>query len=505
MRDTVEVGQIDRSAVEFSAKLRRCRSASALLLLCVATAIATPAQTLTTVANFEGSTSGFSPNAVVQGFDGNFYGTVENAGAKNYGTLFKVTSDGYLTSIDFDDANGSSPLAGVIQATDGNFYGTTWLGGDRGGKGLVFKVTPDGVLTTLYEFCAQANCADGALPTAGLAEGTDGNFYGTTYQGGAYSSAVNLCPSGCGTVFKITPGGILTTLYSFCAKPNCTDGVVPSAGLVQANDGNFYGVAYGGGRVNDPTGTVYRITKEGKLATIYRFCARGGYHCSDGAGPLGTLIQASNGKFYGTTVSGGVDIGGTVFEIGADGVLTTLYRFCSQKACDDGAMPTAGLAQGTDGNFYGTTPSGGTRKAGTLFKLTSTGQFTSLHSFCVAVDCPDGAVPSGTLIQGTDGNFYGVASGGGSDDGGTFFKLDTGLGPFVESVPTSGRIGSEVRILGTNFTGVTQVSFNGTTAVFSEVSGSEIRATVPSGATTGVVTVSSSNGVLTSNVVFGVP
>jgi uncharacterized repeat protein (TIGR03803 family) len=486
-------------------ELRACFSASIVILLGLMAAIAASAQTFTTLANFSQFTSGFSPNAVIQGFDGNFYGTVESGGELNVGTVFKATADGQLSEVDFDGADGSSPRAGVIQSTDGNFYGTTWLGGNNDGDGAAFKVTPEGTITTLYQFCSLPNCIDGARPTASLVEGTDGNLYGTTYQGGANSNATYLCPSGCGTVFRITPNGVLTTLYSFCAQPECTDGVIPSAGLVQASDGNFYGTTYSGGRLSYPSGTVFKITNQGKLTTIYRFCARGGSACTDGAGPTASLIEAANGKFYGTTLVGGVDYAGTVFEISADGVLTTLYRFCSEKACADGALPTAGLVQGTDGNFYGTTPSGGLHKTGTLFELTAPGTFTRLHSFCVAVNCPDGAVPSGVLIQGTDGSFYGVASGGGSDSSGTFFKLETGLSPFVETIPASGRIGSDVRVLGTNLAGVTQVSFNGTAAVFTVVSDSQLRATVPPGATTGTVMVSTTDGVLTSSVVFRVP
>jgi uncharacterized repeat protein (TIGR03803 family) len=139
-----------------------------------------------------------------------------------------------LLSFDFSD--GANPASALLQATDGNLYGTTQSGGANG-LGTVFQITPSGQLTTLYSFCAQSSCTDGESAYAGVVQATNGNFYGTTQLGGA-----NICNgAGCGTVFKITPDGVLTTLYSFCSQSGCTDGEYPLAGLIQANDGNFYG------------------------------------------------------------------------------------------------------------------------------------------------------------------------------------------------------------------------------------------------------------------------
>jgi len=226
----------------------------------------------------------------------------------------------------FDGTDGARPSAALIQATDGNFYGTAEEGGANG-YGTVFKITSRGKLTTLYSFCSQNDCTDGNYPYAGLIQATDGNFYGTTVFGGT-----NFCkPGDCGTVFQITPSGKLTTLHSF----DWTDGAWPYAGLVQATDGNFYGTAEGGGA--NGGGTIFKITPRGKLTTLYSFCSQSG--CTDGGYPYAGVIQATDGNLYGTTSAGGVYNYGTVFKITTKGKLMTLYSFCSQGGsnCTDGA------------------------------------------------------------------------------------------------------------------------------------------------------------------------
>src|SRR5208337_4428285 len=191
------------------------------------------------------------------------------------------------------------------------------------GVGTVFTITPGGTLTTLYSFCSQSGCTDGANPYAALVQGTDGNFYGTTLGGAAN-----------GTVFKMTPGGTLTTLYTFCY--GCT-GVSPYAALVQGSDGNFYGTTSFGGANGD--GTVFRITPSGTLTTLHSFDG------TDGAAVYAGLVQGTDGNFYGTTAQGGGSGVGTVFTITPGGTLTTLYSFCSQSGCTDGANPYAALVQ----------------------------------------------------------------------------------------------------------------------------------------------------------------
>jgi uncharacterized repeat protein (TIGR03803 family) len=450
------------------------------------------AQTFTTLHSFD-FTDGALPRAgLVQATNGNLYGTTGGGVATSDGTVFKITPGGTLTNLhSFSFIDGAAPVAGLVQATNGSFYGTTNTGGTGpGGGGTVFKITPNGILTTLYNFCTiLPNCTDGAFPTAGLIQATDGSLYGTTEAGGT-----NVL----GTVFKITPGGTLTTLHSFCAGA-CADGQSPTAALIQAVDGNFYGTTQAGGA--NLGGTVFKITPGGLLTTLYTFCSQSG--CADGEAPGAGLIQASDGNFYGTTETGGANLGGTVFKITAGGSLTTLYSFCSQSGCTDGQFPAAALVQANDGNLYGTTSGGGVNGGqGTIFKITLGGTLTTLYNFCSQNECTDGAEPLAALVQDTNGKFYGTAEGGAGY--GVVFSLSVGLRPFVETTPTSGKVGTTVRILGSNLTGATNVSFNGTAATFKVVSGSEITTTVPTGATTGKVTLTTPKGTLSGKMSFQV-
>lgn len=304
--------------------------------------------------------------AVLQGPTRNFYGTTESGGASNAGAVFKLTPSGTLSVLhSFDGSDGFTPYAGLVRAPGGDFYGTT--GGNGSGaqiSGTVFKITPAGKLTTLHQFCSKSNCTDGANPWGVLVQGKDGNFYGTTSAGGTH-----VCKTrgqekiGCGTVFSVTPGGKLTTLHNFCSRggSNCTDGVTPLAGLVEANDGSFYGTTSGGGANAD--GTVFRITAKGVLTTVHSFTG------TDGSIPYGGLMQASDGNFYGTTTFGGANNSGVIFKVAASGTLTTLYDFCSQTNCTDGSSPHAALTQASDGLFYGTTSAGGAANSGTVFTL----------------------------------------------------------------------------------------------------------------------------------------
>jgi len=479
--------------------------ACTLLLFCAMTALSLSAQTLTPLHNFD-STDGANPFAgLVQATDGNFYGTTNVGGANaNNGTVFKITPGGTLTTLysfcaQSNCTDGALPVAGLIQATNGNLYATIQSGGANN-RGTVFKITTSGALTTLYSFCAQNSCTDGALPLAGLVQ-SGGNFYGTTDSGGA---------NGFGSIFRITPAGVLTTLYSFCGVSGCPDGASPAAGLVLASNGSLYGTTQSGGANKNTNcsvegcGTVFKITTGGALTVLYNFCSKSG--CTDGQTPEAGLIQGTDGNFYGTTMSGGANNNnGTIFKISPTGTFKTLYSLCSLSSCADGQGPVAGLIQATDGNFYGTTESGGTLGAGTIFKITPSGTFTPLYSFCSQSACADGEEPKAALIQATNGNFYGTTFIGGIHGYGVVFELSTGLGPFVETQPTSGKVGTAVKILGTNLTGATSVSFNGTAAVFKVVSSSEITTTVPAGATSGTVKVVTPSGTLSSNVAFKIP
>jgi len=324
--------------------------------------ISSPAASLNVFYNFSGLLNGGGePRGLVEGSDGNFYGVTTDAHRGSYGFVFKLTPEGVLTSLaSFNGSppgNGESPNGPLVQGSDGSFYGTT-RGGSNGDHGTVFKVARAGGLTTLVRFFG----LNGAYPDAGLVQGSDGNFYGTT------SIAGN---GGYGTVFKMTPAGVLTTLVEFNSDNNGANGQHPEAGLVQGTDGNFYGTTSAGGSNNPGYGTVFSATPGGVLTTLVSF------NLSNGAGSMAGLIQGNDGNFYGTTNNGGSASDGTVFQMTPAGVLTTLVSFYG----GNGANPSSGLLQGRDGNFYGTTSAGGSSGYGTIFKMTPAGTLTTLISF----------------------------------------------------------------------------------------------------------------------------
>ncbi len=507
-------------------------SICALLVLFATAVIASPAQTVTTIYSFDGPSM---PETLVQATNGSLYGATRAGGhyckGRYYdgcGTLFKITLGGKVTMLhDFCSggpwhcADGAQPHSAMVQATNGKLYGIASGWGEfEEGPGTAFEITLDGELTTLHSFCsvqsASGQCLDGFAPIAGLVQAIDGNFYGTVAGGGA-NKFNDICSysyvggtGGCGTIFTMTSGGTLTTIYNFCAQTNCTDGASPLAGLVQATDGNFYGTTQQGGDANCTItfglcGTVFKVTPSGTLTNLYSFCSKS--NCADGAWPT-ALIQDADGSFYGATINGGTSTAcengcGTIFRVTASGVLTTLHSFDNT----DGNSPSVPM-QATDGNFYGTTSAGGAYGQGTIYKFTPDRTFTTLYNFCSQSGCADGSAPDG-LIQDTNGNFYGTTFSGGTSGVcgggcGTVYSLSVGLGPFVETQTTTGKEGATVKILGTNLTGATSVTFNGTAAVFTVVSSSEITATVPVGATTGEVQVTTPGGTLSSNQKFRV-
>lgn len=472
-----------------------------VLLLACATAIGAAAQTFTTILTFDGTDGSAPYSALVQGTDGNLYGTTSNGGATGRGTVFKVTPGGTLSTLynfcsEANCVDGSIPQAGLVLGVDGNFYGTTMFGGTGttycgSGCGTVFQITPTGAFTTLHSFCTLSTCLDGYAPNSGLVQGTDGNFYGTTPNGGG--------PSLQGTVYKITPGGSLTPLHAFCTESGCADGETPLAGLIQGSNGVFYGTTSDGGAHFD--GEVFGITSAGAFSIVHSFDETDGGHPSTG------LLQAANSEGYGMTQDGGTSTAcsgnpcGTIFRISGTGVFTSLVSFDNT----DGADPEyGGLIQGSDGNLYGTTAGGGSHEAGTILKMTPSGTLTTLYNFCsVGAECADGSGVN-SVMQSTNGIFYGTTAGGGTTGDGTLFSLSTGARRFVQPVPTSGAVGSTVMILGNNLTGATGVKFNATAAAFTVVSSTEITATVPSGATSGKITVTGSSGSVTSVVAFRV-
>jgi len=379
-----------------------CRAGPILTALSLAAQPRAEAQVFQELYSFATDTNGNSPaGALVQGIDGNFYGTTSAGGqpttndpAGGYGTVFKITLEGALTTIAWFDGNsgiangqgptnyGASPFGAMVQATDGNFYGMA--------TGL-FRVTPSGLLTgvdggdvgdpiqgsdgclyvadsyyeSVYRFSlgggpANYEWAIPGHPSGGLIQARDGNYYGLTSDGGtAY-----------GTLYKLTPGGALTTVADFQQGPGAA--VFPYGPLMQASDGNLYGVANGG---ISSCGTIFKATSDGALVRLASFSA------TNGESPNGPLLEANDGNFYGTTMEGGTTCCpgsiGTIFRMTPDGVITTLFSFTDQRGPYPGANPSEGLIQGSDGNLYGTCSSGGSRGGGNIFRILMPGPLLS--------------------------------------------------------------------------------------------------------------------------------
>jgi uncharacterized repeat protein (TIGR03803 family) len=401
----------------------------------------------TTLHSF-GYTDGANPAAgIIQANDGNFYGTTALGGRNNRGAIFRMDASGTITTLhSFDGDDGANPLASLVQAPDGDLYGTTFYGGDDG-FGTVFEIDLSGNLTSLHSF----HDTDGALPSAALVEvgpvgqerffgttyaggtdgggtvfsvgvpggfgvlhnfqglidgalpkeallrASDGNFYGTTENGGEHFE---------GTAFRMDPFGEVTLLHSFF---EIVDGSFPKAALVEAADGSFYGTTGNGGAFG--LGTIFKMDSSGKVATVHDFAG------PDGAGSVAPLMQLSNGDFLGTTSGGGANGYGTVFRMDSSGIVTTVWS----PPGVDGASPgrKASLLQANDGNLYGTTLDGGENGRGIVFRIDSSGELTTVHDFTGA----DGCFPSAALVQATDGAFYGSTQSCGEHNLGTIFKF----------------------------------------------------------------------------------
>jgi len=452
----------------------------ALVALC-AGAIAS-AQTVATVYNFLGGTkSGANPWYVtlVQGTDGDLYGTTYNGGSKSMGTAFKVTTTGTFTllhSFAGGATDGANPTGGLTLGTDGNFYGTTQQGGSQS-QGTVFQMTTAGTVTVLHSFNA---AIDGGFPWQAPIEGSDGNYYGTTASG----------LDNTGLLYKITTSGTYTTLYKFTQSV----GYSPISAPVQGTDGFLYiPVSLGGAEF---CGSVVKLSTAGALQGSYSFpCGAGG------SLPIGPLVQASNGNFYSTTQDGGTNGRGTIYQITTALAATVLHSFGATFG--DGEYPSAGLLLATDSNYYGSAAEGGTYDDGILFNTSTSGTYDDLYSFNNSSNLTQMA-PLSPPVQDTNGTLYGVTEFGGTNNVGTVYSLNMGLAAFVNSPLFSGKEGSKVLILGEHLAGTSEVSFNGVPAEFKIQSDTHLTATVPTGAKSGWIMVSTTEGQARSRKVFNV-
>ncbi len=453
---------------------RLCSLRCLLALIVSAPALTGSAQTVHPLYSFTGQNSSGQPQYVVpiQGRNGKLYGT--NAGASGgSGSIFEISTAGLERQVYTFGADGTNPYAGLALATDGNFYGTTAYGGSTN-NGVLFKISASGAYTVLHEF---AGGSDGANPVAAPTEASDGSLYGPS-----------LGTNGASTIYKYTPSGAFSTILNLTPS----QGVYAVGALLEGIDGNLYGSAEQGG--DGGCGTLFKVSKSGSVLWSYSF------QCNDtGSSPWAALIQGTDGNFYGTTIYGGPGQQcGTVFRLKPNGSVSDVYAF---KNIPDGCQPFGGITQGTDGNLYGTTFGGGKGAnggGGTIYQLTTDGVHSILYYFGKG-----GETPAAALTQDTNGTFYGTTELGGRSGFGTIYSLNMGLGPFVAFVLPVGKPGQSAQILGQGLTGATGVTFNGVPATSLKVmNDTYMTATVPTGATTGKVVVTTPGGTLTSNVNF---
>ena len=396
--------------------------ASGVVLLGLASPSARAVVVLSNLISFN-HTNGYNPTApLLQALDGNFYGTTAYGGAdpSSGGTLFQLTPGGSFSNLlSFNVANGANPTAGLIQGSDGNFYGTTAHGGAftnadpyHFGYGTVFQFTTNYTLNVLASF----NNTNGAIPT-GLIQASNGFFYGLSTFGGTNTDQYG---NTSGAIFKADTNGLLTSLFSF----DHTNGASPAGTLTLGTDGNFYGTTTYGGMAEN--GAAFQLTTNGSFSLLASF-----YDITNGSGP-NTLTMGRDGNLYGTTVYGGIYHRGTIFQMTTNGTVTTLATFTGTN----GTAPSQ-LIQAMDGSFLGVTSQGGASNAGTVFELTTNGTLGTLYAFSGGSDGRSGT----SIMQGSDGNFYGTTSYGGDFGFGNVFKLSLVPTPVFQSViQTNGAI-----------------------------------------------------------------
>ncbi|HEY4112954.1 MAG TPA: choice-of-anchor tandem repeat GloVer-containing protein [Rhizomicrobium sp.] len=339
--------------------------------------------------SFTGGNDGSAPvGSLFRDNAGNFYGTTSAGGVGGYGTVFKLAPDGTLTTLHAftGGKDGGEPRGGLVSDSGGNLYGVASSGGTID-AGTVFKIAPDGTFSVLHKFGKKSG--DGERPMGNLVADSADTLYGTTEGGGAHQW---------GTVYKITPSGKESILYSFC---NCSDGGGPDAGLLRDGEGNLYGTTG-----DNSGGTVFELTPKGVETALHTFTG------DDGETPQSPLIADDLGNLYGTTFysSNGA---GLVFKLAPDGTITTLHAFDGT----DGANPRGGLFMDSHGRLYGTTTTMGKNGHGNVFALGPQGKFSVVYSF------RDRGYPEATLTPDPTGNLYGTAESGGANGMGSVFVL----------------------------------------------------------------------------------
>ena len=408
----------------------------------------------------------FNHGSLTQGSDANLYGTTSTGGQHDFGTIFSVTTSGGYTDLwPFDGLSGEQPDGAVTLASDGNYYGTTAFGGANT-EGTLFRFIPPASVTVLHNFTTSEG-----HPLVAPTQGKDGSLYGVTDTGAAYS---------------VTLAGVYKQL------PSAPSGI--DSPLLLASDGNLYGTSTSGGTLGN--GTVFRMsTPSGATTIIHSFTD------TDGATPAGGLVQASDGKFYGTTSYGGPNENGEIFKMNSSGKITVLHTF-DVNGVSDGEFPQATLLAASDGYLYGVNNSGGANGVGTIFRISTTGSFSKLFDLTNTLPGASGAYPGVALMQHTNGNIYGLTYRGGANDNGVFFAL---LAPnLTQILKVAGPIfllpGGPVQVLGNNLTHVIAVNFGGVSAQFTLGTDSVLTATVPNGALDGLVNVIYDTGLMTETV-----
>ncbi len=399
------IGSPHLSASGYGDRIRCCSNPliriryllTGILVLCGLASITSQvlqAQTETVLYSFTCQSDGCAPQSgVVLDQAGNIYGATFGGGSGS-GAVYKLTASGTFSNLyafTGQQGDGFNPgYSTLVMDSAGNLYGTTYAGGAYG-VGTVFKVTPSGTESVVYNF----SYPNGSFPRAGVIRDASGNLYGTTFQGGA---------NGGGTVFKVTPTGTETVLYGFTSPAS------PQTGVVRDSKGNLYGTTNGGGAFN--FGLVYKVSASGAETTLHSFAANG----KDGFGPNAVILSGSN--LYGTTQNGGNIGAGAIFKSSTSGTETVIHNF---GGAVDGFVPNAGVIRDSKGNLYGTTVYGGAYDLGAVFKVGSSGALTLLHSF--SSNGTDGYFPRAGLAIDKSGNLYGTTLQGGTDNAGTIFKI----------------------------------------------------------------------------------